>query len=103
MVEYPGYGIYKEKKTTENGLYSDAIKVYQFLINTLDFKPDQIIVLGRSLGSGPAIFLASRRHIGALILISPFYSLQAVAKNLGGYFAFLLPDIFRNYIHISKV
>lgn len=60
-------------------------------------------MIGRSLGSAPAIYLASQRHIAALVLISPFYSIKSVARSMGGYLAYLLPDIFKNYEHIPKV
>ncbi len=41
-----------------------------------------IAVLGRSLGSGVASALAARRPVDALILVTPFDSLEAVAAQL---------------------
>jgi hypothetical protein len=46
-----------------------------------------IILLGRSIGSGPATWLASVKNPGALILMSGFTSIKAVAKHLAGSFA----------------
>jgi hypothetical protein len=37
-VEYPGYGIYKQGKATEEKLISDAFNVYDFMIKEMKFK-----------------------------------------------------------------
>jgi len=42
--------------------------------------------MGRSIGSGPSTFLASRNKIGMLILIAPFTNLKDAAKYKVGSF-----------------
>lgn len=37
----------------------DALIVYDFLVNKMNFRYDDIIIFGRSIGSGPATYLAS--------------------------------------------
>ena len=50
------------------------------------------------------MWLAARKKIGALVLISAFTSIRAVAKSLaGGVIQFLVKDRFRNIDLIKKV
>lgn len=44
----------------------------------------KIVVVGRSLGTGPAIHAGTKHSIGVLVLISPFTSIKAVAKSMVG-------------------
>ena len=83
IVEYPGYSIYKAEKNAETVL-EDSVTVFDFLTENLRVDPENIIVFGRSIGSAPATYLCSERKPGALILMSPFTSVRAVAENLVG-------------------
>ena len=78
MIDYPGYG----KSTGEPGeqaMYDDALLLYK-LANSR-FPADSIIIYGKSLGTGPATWLASRKSCQRLILETPYYSLDALARN----------------------
>ena len=77
-VEYPGYGVYKDKDIDVNDdlFLRDAEAVYDFFCKELAVHPSQVIIFGRSIGSGPATLLASRRPHGALFLFSPMKSLK---------------------------
>lgn len=46
--------------------------------------------MGRSIGSGPATYLASKFDVGCLVLVSPFTSIRGVVEHLVGKFASLL-------------
>lgn len=59
-VEYPGYGIYKPGFASETQIFSDAQLIYNFALKETRLQPNDIILLGRSLGSGPATYLASQ-------------------------------------------
>ena len=83
IVEYPGYSIYKENKSSDT-ILEDSLCVFDFLTEILKIDKDHIIVYGRSIGSAPATYLCSQRKPGSLILMSPFTSLRAVAENLVG-------------------
>jgi hypothetical protein len=83
IVEYPGYSIYKEDKSSDRVL-DDAVFVYDYLVDTLKIDADYVYVLGRSIGTGPSVYLCSKRKPSALILMSPFTSVRAVAENLVG-------------------
>ena len=85
MVDYPGYG--KTTGTfTEENVYKQAREVYK-LSNT-KFGAGNIIVYGKSLGSGIAAWLASRKPCKRLILETPYYS---------------IPDLFSHYAPIYPV
>jgi len=76
LVNYRGYG----KSTghpSEKANYSDALKIYDEFEN----KHENIIVIGRSLGSGVATYLASKRDISKLVLVTPFDSIERVAQS----------------------
>ena len=72
MPDYPGYG----KSTgsiSEPLLYQEALQVYQ--LARVRYKPNQIILYGRSMGSGIAAQLATVRDCKRLILETPYTSL----------------------------
>ena len=96
--DYPGYGL-SEGKSSEQGC-SDAVEaVYDYAVNELERKPEDIIIWGRSLGTGPSLFLASRREIGGLILETPFLSAFRSATGIT-----MLPwDLFRNVDYTGRV
>jgi alpha-beta hydrolase superfamily lysophospholipase len=76
MPDYPGFG-----KTTgkfkEERLYDDAHVLYKLAAKR--FSPDQMIIYGRSLGTGVATELASSQACKKLILETPYYSLTELA------------------------
>jgi len=76
--DYRGYG-HSEGKPNEEGLYRDIDAAYDYLTKNLNVSPAQIIVLGRSLGSGPSTYLASSKPVGGLVLESAFTSAFRVA------------------------
>jgi acetyl esterase/lipase len=61
-------------------------------VKELGVNPKDIVICGRSIGTGPAVFLSANRDPGALILISPFKSIQDTAKTILGMFNFLVAD-----------
>jgi abhydrolase domain-containing protein 17 len=92
IVEYPGYSIYKEEKSSEK-ILSDALTVFDYLTEKLNIHEDNIYIFGRSIGTSPALFLASKRRPAGLFLMSPFTSIRAVAQNIvGNIFKFLISE-----------
>ena len=57
-VEYPSYGIYQDKECSADKIKQDAITVFKYILNSLKIKEKNVIVFGRSIGTGPACFLA---------------------------------------------
>lgn len=96
-MEYAGYSIYKSKETTEQSIIDDAEKMMRFLTEKLNFSMRQILIMGRSIGSGPATYMAQKFKPAALLLISPFTSIKDVAKSMYGFMgALFIKDRFDN-------
>ncbi len=96
--DYRGYGR-SAGHPTEAGLYHDIEAAYRYLTDALHLPPSQILVLGRSLGSGPSTWLAATHPVGGLILESAFTSAFRVALPIP-----LFPfDQFPNLQRMPKI
>ncbi len=96
--DYEGYGT-SEGKPSEQTVYQDEAAAYDYLAINLRTPPDRIVIFGRSVGSGPATYIAARRPAAALILQSPFVSAFRVLTRVP-----LLPfDKFPNGKNIRHV
>ncbi|MHC5161599.1 MAG: alpha/beta hydrolase, partial [Planctomycetota bacterium] len=58
--DYRGYGT-SDGQPTEFNTYNDILAAYNYLTEDLKTDPNNIVVHGRSVGSGPSCFLASRK------------------------------------------
>ena len=83
-VEYPGYGLLHHMEPTEDAVYEVALTAFRFLVDEIGVRYSQIILFGRSLGSGPAVFLAAQYPVGGLILVSAFSSIKAAVRSIVG-------------------
>ena len=81
-MEDPTYGVYKKGELNEKRIQEDSLAVYDEVKKQLGLNDDQIIIVGRSIGSGPATYLASQRNCGCFVLISPFKSVEDVAGDM---------------------
>jgi len=79
LFDYPGYGK-SESKPSEETCYASAEAAYLWLKNEAHIAPGRIILLGESLGGGPAVEMATRHEHRALVLVFTFTSLPAAAK-----------------------
>jgi pimeloyl-ACP methyl ester carboxylesterase len=79
LFEYPGYGA-RPGEPSEEGIKSAATEAVQALL-TEDDRP--LYLLGESLGSGVATYLASRlsAQVAGVLLVTPFTSLTDVASH----------------------
>lgn len=75
LVNYRGYGG-SSGEPTESGIFADALTIYD---QVKELHSD-ISVVGRSLGSGVATFLAANRPIKKVALITPYDSVLNMAK-----------------------
>jgi pimeloyl-ACP methyl ester carboxylesterase len=74
--DYPGYG-FSTGEPTEDGMDSAAFAVLDFALCKLRHKMHEIIIIGKSIGSTPAISLASQAgcsDLGGVVLIAPVAS-----------------------------
>ena len=104
IVEYPGYSVYQSESTSEQGIIDDADKVYDFITHGLFVQPARIFIAGRSIGTGPATYLASKHKVAGLFLISPFTNIKEVVKDYAGsIIEYLVKERFNNIERIVKV
>ena len=80
IVDYRGYG-QSTGTPSEQGLYNDAEACWQYLTETREVAPEDIVVFGRSMGGGPATWLATQHTPGALILESVFTNVPDVGAH----------------------
>ena len=77
LMPYRGYGA-NPGAPDEPTLQADALAVFD---QVRSLHPDgRIAVIGRSLGSGVASFVAGRRDVARLVLVTPFDSLASTAQ-----------------------
>ena len=81
LINYRGYGL-SEGKPSEINLYRDAISLYDYFVKRDDIDKERFVVMGRSLGTGVATYLAQMRKTSAVILVSPYDSLVSVGKSV---------------------
>ncbi|MCS7019849.1 MAG: alpha/beta fold hydrolase [Cytophagales bacterium] len=100
--DYRGYGKSTGFPTTEN-MHNDAELVYQFVRKR--YKPTQIIIYGRSLGTGLAAYVASRYAAKRLILETPYHSFAEVAHSYVPFLPYsgLLRYEFPTYRYLATV
>lgn len=80
-VNYRGYGA-SEGAPSEAALFSDALEIFDLAARRPDIDSSRIVVLGRSLGSGVAVHLASMRPAAGVILVTPYDSVLEVARSV---------------------
>lgn len=78
MPDYRGYGKSTGTIAGEATLLADAGIAYSYLLQ--HYREHQILIYGRSLGTGPAVYLAKEHHPRLLILETPYYSFQELAS-----------------------
>ncbi len=98
VYDYPGYGA-SAGEPTERGVYDAADAAYSFLTEGQGVAPADILIVGYSIGSGPACYLAEKNPVGGLVLFAPFKSAIRVVTGVR-----LLPyDPFPNLARIRNV
>ncbi|NCC24884.1 MAG: alpha/beta hydrolase [Deltaproteobacteria bacterium] len=96
--DYPGYGL-SPGRPSEAGAYAAIDAAYDYLTRKKMLDPAGIILYGRSVGSGPATDLASRRRVGGLIVEGGFTTAFRVVTRIP-IFPF---DRFRNIAKVEKI
>jgi pimeloyl-ACP methyl ester carboxylesterase len=78
LVDYRGYG-FSAGSPSEAALSSDAIEWFDYAKQKLE--APQVVLFGRSLGSGVAVQLAAARAVEGVILATPYDSMTNVASH----------------------
>lgn len=95
-VEYPGYGICPGGPCDEHRVTENAFAAFRFVREVLCWPLDSILILGRSIGCGPAISLAVRYQVSGVIVVSPMLSVKEVCKDAIGPLAYMVDERFPN-------
>jgi len=77
LIPYRGYGN-SSGTPSEKKLYQDAL----YIFDQLNKQHRSLSLMGRSLGTGVATYVAAQRKIEKLILVTPFDSIENVAKDI---------------------
>ena len=77
LLNYRGYGG-SSGSPTETGLFADSLALYALAAQS----HTEIDVIGRSLGTGVAVYLAVNRPVRRLALVTPYDSMTNVASAL---------------------
>jgi pimeloyl-ACP methyl ester carboxylesterase len=80
VLSHRGYGL-SEGTPSEKALSADALAIYDEFSRHAEVDTARIAVMGRSLGSGLATFLAAHRPVRAAILVTPYDSIENVASE----------------------
>jgi fermentation-respiration switch protein FrsA (DUF1100 family) len=80
MFDYRGYGR-SDGRPNETGCIADGIAAQLWLAHRIAIRPDEVVLMGRSLGAGIAVALAAEDGARALVLENGLPSLPDVAAT----------------------
>lgn len=100
LMHYRSYGG-SSGSPSEAAFFADAL----VLFDKVHADHQTIVVVGRSLGSGVAVHLASARPVARLVLVTPYDSLQEIAAQQFPYFPvrWLMLDKFESWRYAEHV
>ena len=78
LMNYRSFGL-SQGEISEQTMFSDALEVYEKLIANPEIDSKNIIVVGRSIGTGVATYVSSQRKVNATVLITPYENMIDVA------------------------
>ena len=91
IIDYRGYGKTEGSPVNDRQVLEDANKAYAYLKQHYEEK--NIYVIGYSLGTGMASYIASQNTPAQLILVAPFTSLTDIKNS----FLWMFPDFLLKY------
>ncbi len=105
LVDYRGYGSSSPGTANETRVYQDARAAFSYLLNQRHMRIHNVILMGRSIGTGPATQLAlEHSDAGGLILESAFTSVSEAAKAIWYLRVFPLSLFIHNrFDNLSKI
>ena len=100
FVNYRGYGG-STGRPTEKALFADSLVVF----DRVRRDHARVEVIGRSLGSGVAAYLATQRPVDRLVLVTPYDSIARVAQGHYRWFPIflLLKDRFDTLSRVATI
>lgn len=100
LMNYRGYGG-SAGSPSEAALVADALALF----DRVRREHAQVVVIGRSLGSGVALQLARQRPLVRLVLVTPYDSMLRLAQRRYPYLpvAWLMRDPFESWRHAPAI
>ncbi len=97
LLNYRGYGN-SEGSPSQDAIVGDTIMSIYWLQFHRKIRPSKLILVGYSIGSGVAMQVAAKTSPDGIVLLCPFDSVEAVAReHLGAFGAFMVRnDAFRS-------
>ena len=78
LMNYRSFGL-SQGEISEQTMFSDALEVYDKLMTNPEIDANNVIVIGRSIGTGVATYVSSQRKVNATVLITPYENMIDVA------------------------
>jgi pimeloyl-ACP methyl ester carboxylesterase len=100
LLHYRGYGG-SEGRPTEAALLADARELF----DQVHARHEQVTVIGRSVGSGVAVHLASERPVARLVLVTPYDSIVGIAAEQYPFMpvSLLMTDRYESFRYAPRV
>lgn len=100
FMNYRGFGG-SDGEPDEVGFYNDAAALFDFVSS----RHANVSIIGRSLGSGVATWLAAERPVSRLVLVTPFDSVEKVASRNYPFvpISLLLRDKYRSIDRVDRI
>ncbi|HEY0819120.1 MAG TPA: alpha/beta fold hydrolase [Rhizobacter sp.] len=100
LMHYRGYG-HSQGRPTEADIAGDALALFDQVRKT----HPQVTVVGRSLGSGVALRLASQRPAARVVLVTPYDSIEDIAAERFALFPvrWLMRDRYASWRYVPHV
>lgn len=100
LPHYRGFGG-STGQPSEEGLFKDAVALYDHIAS----QHEEVWVVGRSLGSGIATYLASQRPVKRMVLVTPYDSMVALARREYPFFpvSWMLKDRYDSLAHVPRI
>jgi len=92
--DYSGYGINRQNKPSEKNCYDDILAVYNYLTFVKEIPSERIILMGKNLGSGPTLHLASTLYANGIGDKRSFS--KSIGKMLGKRLS-VVPGLFKGF------
>lgn len=100
--DYRGFGKSSGSNTNQAQLLDDVRLVYKHLKK--QYREREIVIIGYSLGTGPATILAAENNPKQLILLAPYYSVKELAAERHPYIpSFLVAYPLETFRYIQHV
>ncbi|NQY22933.1 MAG: alpha/beta fold hydrolase [Campylobacteraceae bacterium] len=100
LVNYRGYGG-SSGSPSEKNLFNDA----KFIYKKIQKEHKNIILIGRSLGTGIAAYLGEKFSFSKIILVTPYDSIMGMAKDKYPFYpiSFILKDHYNSLKRVKNI